>query len=238
MNFRDYQFQPRILPTAAAGLTLPLLIGLGVWQLDRAAEKETLAADLERLRQLPPLELNAADADTPIPAHRQLAVTGVFEPERQIYLENRRQGNRVGYQVITPLRLEGSELRLMVNRGWVPAEGRQPPPAPAPSAEVRVEGLTTKPQPPAVALGDPSAWGRSWPYFTLEDYAVRETIPLLPVLLLQSPESPHGFLRNWPRERPNPMMHLGYAIQWFAFALIAAVIYLRLSFERKESRSA
>ena len=195
---------------------------------------ETLAADLERLRELPPLELNAATADTPVPEHRQLAVTGVFEPERQVYLENRRQGNRVGYQVITPLRLEGSELRLMVNRGWGPAEGQQPPPAPAPGTKVRVEGFTTRPQPPAVALGEPSEWGRSWPYFTIEDYAASASIPVLPVLLLQSPDSPHGFLRNWPREQPQPMMHLGYAIQWFAFALIAALIYLRLSFERKE----
>ncbi len=216
---------------------MPLLLGLGVWQLDRAAEKQRMADDLERLRQLPPMELNAANAADPIPAHRELTVQGVFEPERQVFLENRRQGNRVGYQVITPLRLEGSELRLMVNRGWVPAEGRQPPAAPAPAAKVQVAGVSNRPSPPAIALGDPADWGQSWPYFTIEDYAARERVPLSPVLLLQSPESPHGFQRNWPQERPNPMMHLGYAIQWFAFALIAAVIYLRLSFERKEPKT-
>lgn len=234
MNLRDYQFQPRILPTAAVVIALPLLVGLGVWQLDRRAEKEALAADLARLRQLPPMELNAANADAPISAHRRLAAEGRFETDRQIFLENRRQGNRIGYEVITPLRLADSERRLMVDRGWLPAEGQQPPPAPAPDARVRVEGIGQVPNPPVMALGNPGDWGQSWPYFTLEDYASRERIPLLPVMLLLSPDSPNGFQRNWPEERPNPMMHLGYAIQWFAFALIAALIYLRLSFERKE----
>lgn len=237
MNLRDYQFRPRILPTTAVGLALPLLLGLGLWQLDRSAEKETLAAELEQMRGLPPMELTAITASGPIPAHRRLFAEGTFEPEGQIFLENRRQGGRIGFHVLTPLRLAGSDLRLMVNRGWIPAAGTEPSPAPVPDGKVRVEGIGQLPHPPAIALGNPADWGQRWPYFTVEDYAARTGLPLVPVLLLQAPDNPHGFQRDWPEERPNPIMHLGYAVQWFAFALIAVIIYLRLSFVRKEPKT-
>ncbi len=42
MTFREYRFRPRMLPTLAVLCALPLLVGLGVWQLDRAGQKERL----------------------------------------------------------------------------------------------------------------------------------------------------------------------------------------------------
>jgi surfeit locus 1 family protein len=52
------------------------------------------------------------------------------------------------------------------------------------------------------------------------------------VVILQDPDTPGGFLRSWPREMPKEGMHIGYAIQWFAFAVIALVLWLRLSLVR------
>ncbi len=56
--------------------------------------------------------------------------------------------------------------------------------------------------------------------------------PLQSVVLLQDPDDAHGFARYWPREFPKEGMHIGYAIQWFAFAVIALGIFLRLSLSR------
>jgi surfeit locus 1 family protein len=96
---------------------------------------------------------------------------------------------------------------------------------------VIVNGLIQQPSPPALALGNPSDWDRAWPYFTVEDYAARVDFPVLPLLLLQDPADTSGFVREWRIKEPTPWMHIGYAIQWFAFALIALVIYLRLSMQ-------
>jgi len=231
MSLREYRFRPRTLPTLVVLCALPLLLGLGFWQLDRAAQKEQLARDLEQQRALPPLQLSGAELDRPAARYRDAMVEGRFEPDHQVFLENRRDQGRRGYQVITPLHIRGSETRVLVNRGWIPEAAAGLPKAAAPAGEVRVRGMIDVPSPPALALGNPSDWGQTWPYFTVAAYAARETFPVLPFVLLQDPGDENGFSRHWPKPDPNPWMHVGYAVQWFAFALIASVIYLRLSIE-------
>ena len=54
-----------------------------------------------------------------------------------------------------------------------------------------------------------------------------------PVVILQDPADPNGFLRSWPKEMPKEGMHIGYAIQWFAFAVISLMLWLRLSLVRR-----
>jgi surfeit locus 1 family protein len=56
----------------------------------------------------------------------------------------------------------------------------------------------------------------------------------LPAVLLLDPDQPDGFVRDWPRPTGGlaPALHLGYALQWFAFALIALVLWLRHAFHR------
>ena len=67
---------------------------------------------------------------------------------------------------------------------------------------------------------------------TVELFAAGVGYPVQPFVLLQSRDDAHGFIRDWPREMPKEGMHLGYAIQWFAFALISLGIYLKLSLVR------
>jgi len=54
--------------------------------------------------------------------------------------------------------------------------------------------------------------------------------------VLQDPDDPNGFARYWPRELPKEGMHIGYALQWFAFALIGFVLFVRLSWVRDEDQ--
>jgi surfeit locus 1 family protein len=127
---------------------------------------------------------------------------------------------------------------VLVNRGWIPAgPDGGPTPAPVPDGAVRVTGEAHIPAPPALVLhgGADAArgWGQRWPYFTPALYAAAAGHPVQPVVILQDPREPGGFVRSWPREIPKEGMHIGYAIQWFAFALIATVLWLRLSLERR-----
>jgi surfeit locus 1 family protein len=241
MDFADQKFRPR-WPTALLFLPLiGLFIGLGIWQLERAAEKRALADEVRARADLPALRLDAPVTDVETLRFRRLEATGTYDHDDQIFLENRRHGQRAGFHVITPLRLTGLDLRVLVNRGWIPADDRgQPVAAPVPLGTVLVEGEAHIPAPPALVLhGGPeaaAAWGDRWPYLTLELFASTVAYPLQPAVILLDPAAEGGFLRKWPRELPKEGMHIGYAVQWFAFAIIALAVLLRLSLRQPGGR--
>ena len=239
MRFSDYEFHFRWIPTLLLALPIPLFVGLGTWQLERADEKRALAETLRERARMPAHVVGALVADAESLRFRRLTARGQFEPEGQILLENRRHGGRTGFHVITPLRLEGSDVRVLVNRGWIPGDNAgRPTQAPVPTGTVQVNGDTHIPYPPALALhGGPDAaldWGGRWPYLTLELYRATVGYAVQPMVILQDPLDEGGFVRGWSREFPKEGMHTGYAIQWFAFAVIALLIYVRVSLVRIE----
>ena len=234
MRLSDLEFRLRWVPTLLLALPVPLFLGLGFWQLDRAEQKREQAQLLDERSRMPALDLGAAVADANALHFRKLSARGLFEAGGQILIENRRRGGRNGFHVITPLRIEGSDTRVLVNRGWIPANADgSATPAPVPDGQVTVTGESHVPFPPALELHEGldagKNWGNRWPYLTVELYAAAAGYPVQPVVILQSPGDAHGFARSWPREMPKEGMHIGYAIQWFAFALIAFLLWLRLS---------
>lgn len=238
MQFGDLEFRFRWVPTLMLALPIPLFVALGLWQLDRADQKRESARILGERTEMPALDLSAPVSDPESLRFRKLQARGQFEPDGQILIENRRRRNRIGFQVVTPLRIEGSDMRVLVNRGWIPAEpDGSPMAAPVPEGRATVTGEAHIPSPPALVLHGATdaarGWGDRWPYLTVELYAEMADYPLQPVVILQDPGDPDGFLRSWPREAPEEGMHVGYAIQWFAFALIALVLWLRLSLVRR-----
>ena len=233
MQFDESVFHPRWLPTLILGLAFACFVTLGLWQLGRAAEKREQAQDLATRGELPAFVLGVEPLEPEPLRYRHLSATGTYEAEGQILLEARRHAGKTGFHVITPLRISGGEMRVLVNRGWIPADAQgQATPAPVPPGEVRVMGQTHIPAAPALALhAGPDAakgWGGRWPYLTVDLYRAMVAYPLQPVVMLLDPAEAGGFVREWPRELPKEGMHLGYAIQWFAFAVIVLVIWLRL----------
>jgi surfeit locus 1 family protein len=233
MRVGQRRFRPRLAALALLFLPACLCVALGFWQLERADEKRRLAAELAHRAAAPPLAIGDAPLDPEATRYRRVQATGRFEAAGQVYIENRHHAGKLGFHVITPLQLAGSERRVLVNRGWV-AEM----PAPVPEGEVTVNGIADVPSAPALALhGSAEAakgWGTRWPYLTLPLYAAFRPVALHDVIVLQDPAGPHGFARHWPRELPKEGMHLGYALQWFAFAAIAFVLFVRLSLVRDE----
>lgn len=238
MRFGQFCFRPRLVLTLALMILLPLFLWLGFWQLDRAAYKRELSATRQRQDQQPALVIEQLMESATAMEFRKVRVTGRFEQERQLFIENRKYQGRNGYHVVTPLILNNSEIRVLVNRGWVPpAEDRSLLPVVAtPAKTLRVSGVIDIPSPPALALAEepaPLSGPVHWPYLTVERFAAGVDYPVQPFVILQSPQDDHGFVRAWPKRIPNDAMHIGYAIQWFAFAAIALIIYLRLSVSRQ-----
>ena len=226
-------FRPHAVPTVIVVILLPLFTGLGVWQLERAEQKRQLAAALETRRKLPVISLNQGLLDTNEREFRHISVDGRYLPDHTVLIEHRKHQGRSGFHVITPLRILGTHQVVLINRGWIPRENlTHAASLPTPSGVQRVSGEITLPQPPAIELDfteSTEVVPPRWPYLTLDHFASWSGLELLPFAVLQSPGDKGGFLRQWPQPRISDAMHIGYAFQWFAFALIAFLIWLRLS---------
>ena len=237
INLSTFRFQPTLVNSLLIlGIMLPLFVTLGFWQIDRAQQKRALANSMESRRKLPPaiLEQNLPAAEAEF---RSFIVEGEFIADGQILIANRKHLCKSGFHVITPLRIAGSEHLLLVNRGWVAASRNQPPVVETPTGRVTLNGEANIPSPPAIELAFDPHQSNTWPFLTLENYRSRSGQELLPFILLLAPDSAHGFVRAWEQARPGPGMHLGYAVQWFAFAFVSLMFWIRLSLQRSDNNA-
>ena len=233
INLSTFQFQPSLINSLLIlGIMLPLFLSLGFWQIDRAQQKRNLASTMESRRKLPPVALQR-DLAAEQAVFRSFTVEGEFVADGEILISNRKYLGKNGFHVITPLRMAGSDRWLLINRGWVAAEKNRPPRVTTPRGRVTLSGEANIPSPPAIELDFDLHASRSWPFLTLENYRAWSGQQTRPFILLLSPDSEHGFVRSWEEARPGPGMHLGYAVQWFAFALVSLAFWLRLSLKRQ-----
>jgi surfeit locus 1 family protein len=105
-----------------------------------------------------------------------------------------------------------------------------------PEGELRVTGRLVVPSANRFALTDPSSppLGRNAVWQTMDIAALQAAAPfaIQPFLLQLAPEQAGGFVRDWRAPTVHPEKNIGYAIQWFAFALAAVIMFLVLSFRR------
>ncbi|MCB1758228.1 MAG: SURF1 family protein [Gammaproteobacteria bacterium] len=233
------QFQPQLLPTLVAVGLILLFVALGFWQLERAAEKRSLAETLSNRIDAPAIALSTLLQPANELRYRTIKARGRLLQEKTVYIENRKHQGRNGFHVITPLRIDGEQRQLLVNRGWVAARGQNLPPEIAtPTAELSVTGRVDVPSAPALELQfQAGETTRIWPYLTLKHYTVWSGLELYPFILLQTDDDDAGFVREWPRPATEDGMHIGYAIQWFAFAAIVLAIWGKLSLVRQRPGS-
>ncbi len=216
----------KIVPPLAAVVLIVGFSALGMWQLDRAAQKEALAAMFAKDAPSRSLEV----VDEPAPFER-LQARGRLEADRQVLIDNIVKNGRIGYYVITALETGADEPLLLVNRGWV---AKQSDSAPAADIAVGEDWRTVRGRAgnlPRVGIrsgeafaGGADAWPRVAVYPTHEEVAAELGRDVRPFALLLDPEAEDGFLRVWEPAQSGPMTHYGYAFQWFAMAIAVIVI--------------
>jgi surfeit locus 1 family protein len=230
-NPRRLRFAPRLVPTLLTLAAVALFAAAGSWQLGRAGEKRALAADFAgdgpalEWRQLPP------DA----PRYRRVTIRGRYDPQRQFLLDNMSHESVAGLQVLTPLVLDDGSA-VLINRGWLPwgrSRGTLPDVAVDDGKRTVVGRIDELPQ-PGIWLKAPPAtgWPRLVQYPRMEELATALGRELAPRQVLLDPAAPDGFVREWTVPGTPADRHLGYAVQWFAFAAVAAAIWLVLSIRK------
>ena len=244
MRIGTLTFRPGLGLTVIALALIALCVRLGVWQLDRAEQKEKLQAAVASGATLPVLELRPGMEFSPALRFRKIVVKGRFEPDRQILLDNQTHEHRAGVHVLTPLRVRDSETRVLIDRGWIALEPSRThlPDAGAPRGEVEVHRIIDTAHPPPFMLGAASragpAWGRLWPYLDFDYFSRHAGYRVQPYLIRQDPADPHGYVRVLPTVEMSPAMHIGYAIQWFGFAVVAFGVFAGMSLSSTARRRA
>lgn len=227
---------------AALGLTA-LTARLGLWQLDRAAQKNAIQAAIDARRDLPPLppaELARTLAQADAQHHRRIALEGRWVGGQTIYLDNRPMDGRVGFVVVTPLALaDGSAV--LVQRGWLPRdplERTRIEAPPTPEGPVRVEGRIAPP-PGRLYEFEGTASGPIRQNVDLADFARETRLTLRPLSIQQTaPEGSDPLQRHWPVIAADVHKHYGYAFQWFALAALTIALYVWFQLIRPRRRAA
>jgi len=204
---------------------------LGLWQLDRAAQKTAITEAWRERARLAPLASSELPRDTAGLAaqlHRRVVVEGRWLPRQTLYLDNRTQHGAAGFVVVTPLQLAAGD-GVLVQRGWAPRDPADPTRVPAAAladGSVRIEARIAAWPSPRLALSSVPESGPIRQNLDAAQLARDAGMALRPLSLLQlsTPDPPDALRRDWPEPQQDAWKNQGYALQWFALsALIAAL---------------
>lgn len=218
-------------------VAIGVMIRLSIWQVNRLQQRRTANALLQEQLAAEPLVLSDVDLQstdlTEMP-DRRVRASGVFDFSEQISLNVQNFRGSAGVHLVAPLRLEGRDEAVLVDRGWIPEAEADPQSWSQfdESGVVTVEGVIRLTE-TARNVDPPERAQQTW--FRINVEAIERQMPyeLLPVYVLQAP--PEAGNQSLPY-RQVPVVdlsegpHLSYAVQWAAFALmlgIGYVVYVR-----------
>ncbi len=210
-------------------------VGLGIWQLDRLAQRRVFNAHVHAMQALQPLILAAQDDLTNM-EYRAVKVSGTYDFANQVAIRDQFNDNQYGYHLVTPLQLVDGEA-ILIDRGWIPSAGNssssdwrkydQP-------GEVILNGVIRLSQtsPNLGGVPDPTLTpGQTrldfWVYVNLDRIHEQMPYPIYPVYIQLDPDPS----RTNPPIPYQPVLdlsegpHQSYAIQWFSFATLLLVGY-------------
>lgn len=231
-------FAPSWVATLLALAAVVAFVSLGRWQWARgearAAQWQEFEHGTGQPRELGSLGLNEVER------FQRVSVTGEFDGRHQFLLDNQVQEGRAGYEVLTPFQLADGRVAL-VDRGWLPSSGYrdQLPELSLKAGGVRRLVARVDELPSAGLAQGRAAPSRdaSWPKVTSfpESGELSAALgrKLESRILLLDPRDAEGYLRKWQPPGLPPSRHFGYAIQWWAFALAAVVLWIVMGLRRK-----
>jgi surfeit locus 1 family protein len=229
----------------AAVLGVAVAARLGLWQLDRAAQKVALQTAQQTRAGLPPLDAGslARSVEEAAPQHhRPVRLRGEWLAEHTIYLDNRQMKGRPGFFVVTPLRLQGGNDAVLVQRGWVPRDPQERtrvPPVITPAGAVELQGRIAPPPSRLYEFAGQEA-GPIRQNLDIVDFARESSLSLRPLSVLQTDSSDtagDGLLREWLLPAADVHKHYGYAFQWFALGALMTGLYVWFQLVRPRLRT-
>ena len=232
MSFRFF------IPAALIVATLALLISLGFWQLDRADEKRAIEDQIA--------SANSGDVEfvTSVEFLKEkeyyhVRLQGSYVGDKQFIYDNQIVDQISGYYVLTPLVLKGDSKAILINRGFIPWNGRRDKLADIDVGEKLTEVMVQISKPVKRMELKASEITREFPVLIqaldLDEMSTIASLDFTSVIGLLSPESDNGFVRQWEPYTGSIERHIGYAIQWLLMALVLAFIGIRLALKQRKN---
>ena len=222
--------RPKFWSTFFALAGLVVLLSLGSWQLQRLAWKNGFLEQLQSRMAAEAVVMPDDSVDLEQFEFRRVFVAGEFDHDREMYLFNRVVNGVVGGDIITPLRREGIGSHILVDRGWVPQSLRDP----TTRRESQVGGIVTV---EAIVRGRPEKnlftpdndpARNEWYFVDPAAMAVAAGVDAPGEYFLMAVESMSG--KGYPQGRGDKLSlrndHLGYAITWYALAVVLLVVFV------------
>ena len=207
-----------------AALSAALFLRLGFWQIGRLHEKQARNIVVAQQQAAAAVPVAALPRDTGQVHYRLATISGRFDYEHELVASNRTRRGSPGVDLLTPMRLLGSDTAVLVNRGWVyspdatsvdRARWRE-----ADSMSLTGFAELYSADANLGASADPRVVRR----VSAREVATRLPYPVAPFYLVAVGDTAnlaHPARREMPVLDDGP--HRGYAFQWFAFAAIAVI---------------
>jgi surfeit locus 1 family protein len=206
-----------ILPLIFGLLGTAVLVGLGLWQVQRLDWKEAILADIEARIVAAPVALPVAP-DAQMDRYLPVSVTGMLqEPAIRVLVSQKQVG--AGYRIIRPLEVDGR--RVMVDLGFLPVQAPQPE---AGTEAVTVLGNLHWPDEVDSYTPEPDLGADIW--FARDLPRMAAYLEAEPVLVVaRRTDLPDSALQPLPVDTSGiPNDHLGYAVTWFGLAIVWVVM--------------
>jgi len=228
----NFAWQPNSKLLLFAALFLPLLLALGYWQLQRADQKQAILDQYQINRQLPPLTDIKMLYNTGDQQYRLATIQGKVDNKRAIILDNRVRYGRPGYEVLQAVTIAGSTKKLLLNRGWVPADLDRSvlPSFPSLLGSVHLHGYLYRTLEGGYQLDDGVRSIAQEPirvgWITVKRAEQLYGEAFYPYQLRLDRDSSGALETGWPTVSVHPKKHTAYAVQWFAMAFTLCILTL------------
>lgn len=232
-----------ILPAAVTLVGLAILIGLGVWQIERKTWKEGLLTAIAERAHGPAGAIVPEAAwlnwDAATDEFRRVHLSGTFLHDREIALhglaEERRGDALQGFYIFTPLRMADGAT-VMVNRGFVPTDLRDPARRVGGqiNGPVEVEGLVRAPERRGVFVPENNIAKADWFVRDLGQMIRSGGLQRVAPFYIDADGTPNpgGWPRGGQTQLTLPNNHLGYAITWLGLATALAGVFTLYALRR------
>jgi len=242
MNIGNYQISASLVPTVAVLVVFSGLIGLGVWQLARADEKREIEASVRLVEKKVPFELNDMNVAEPerllAEIYRPVAAVGLYDSQHQFLYDNRTHKGKPGYHVLSPFVIKGKDVAVLVNRGWIPFNGRRDniQDITVNDSEFVLAGIIRNPS-RSIVLSDDVASASDYPLtiqaINLADMGKTLGYKFLPIIIELDKSATNGFVREWQPYYGSIAKHTAYAVQWFVMAVVLLMLFVKMSLKKK-----
>lgn len=228
------RFRPSLPATLITVPAVAIMLGLGTWQVQRMGWKADLMQRVAERAASAPVPLPASLDDPNAWEFRPVTLAGRFLNDRELLLLARPRQGQAGYEVVTPLlRADGGGV-VLVNRGFVPMDRRDPASRSAGRVEgdATVRGVVRLPQPPGLFQpgNRPGAdtWLRVDPPAMAAALSLSGPAAAVAAVVVEAlpGQSPGGLPAGIEPRVELPNNHMQYAFTWYALAATLAAIYV------------